>query len=77
MRLPFSMKGLRDAHTRVVASRAGWLARRKSSSPVFPFRRNEPESPPAPKDLTGMWGCAILIVIWLAIIAAIVFSLGR
>lgn len=77
MRAPFSMKGLRDAHRRVVAGREGWLGRRKTSGPIFPFRRKPPppKPPDDPKDLGGLWGCAILIVIGLVIIGLIVWSL--
>ena len=74
------MKAIRDLHRRVVAGREGWLGRRLTSNPIFPFRRNPPPPkppPPEPKDLAGLWGCAILIVIGLAIIGLIVFSLSQ
>jgi hypothetical protein len=75
VRPPFSMKALRDTHRRVVAAREGWRDRRRTSSPVFPFRRNEPEPPPT-RDLGGMVGCTILIVIGVGIIALIVWAVS-
>jgi hypothetical protein len=80
VRPPFSMKALRDAHRRVVAGREGWRGRRRTSNPVFPFRRNPPEAEPEPppsRDLGGMVGCAILIVVGVGLIALIVWVLSQ
>jgi hypothetical protein len=69
----FSMKALRNAHTRVIAAREGWLKRRNTSSKVFPFRLLS-----VVKKAPVEWSCEeyFVIGVFLIIVACIVLAVS-
>jgi hypothetical protein len=67
------MKALRNAHTRVIAAREGWLKRRDTSSKVFPFRLL---SVVKKVPVEWSWEEYFVIGIFLIIVACIVLAIS-